>query len=504
MPTVDDLTISLTIKDNSNLDKLRKNVDALIKTGALGGAGGSGGGHVSRHITAEFDKIMREINYLKNYVVPAQTPSSLKGLASVAGGLLATSQLAGMKEKITTILLGKKGGVKDIIDTYKLEGEEDVQPWLDKAFEDIQQVLLEIQGEGKNVKKAHQQVNIIRQIFANLSEDMGLGRTLLSAYMKSREEEQKRMDKFLETVMGDKEHFIGQLTMARLKEDAFKIEKKTELLGEITKQMGEINATKLAQIEGFFEGIPDLPTLEEAFKALSFEFDKSLFDKENIEATEELKAIALVWLKRLLDEEWDPDKVTGAMGGYISYLNKAFKDVMDGPLFMFAKRLDYLLLGPKGKESLEDLGFKNITDALLQTLEMKGGIGELFKERTFYEPIAGAIINVLGSSIEESFTESKKINTAILQRVDMLEVIGETIELNVKRQEELQAELIKAVSEMSVIERLTKNIELLIPLINQLRNEKGEIDISKPENRDLFNRISDLLDRFGSTAGVFP
>ena len=502
MPNVDDLTISLTIKDNSNLDKLKKNIDALMKTGVLGGGAGGAGGAVGRQLSSEFDKVMREINYLKNYVVPVQTPSSLKGLGAAAGGFLAHAQLEGMKEKITTILRGKKGGVEDLIAQYKLEGVEDVEPFLDQVYEDILQDLLEIQGEGKNVRKAHQQINIFRRIFANLKEDQGEGRTLLTAYMKSRQEEKKRLDKFLETIMGDKEHFIGQLNMARLKEGAF--EKKTELLAELATQMGDIDPSKLAEIEDFFKGIPNLPSLEEAFKALGMEFDKSLFDKENIQATEELRAIALVWLKRLLDEEWDPDKVTGAMGGYISYLNKAFKDVMDGPLFLFAKRLDYLLLGDKGKEVLEDLGFKNITDALLQTLESKGGgIGELFKERTFYEPIAGSIINVLGPRIEESFTESKKINTAILQRAEMLEVIGSTIEINIKRQEELQAELIKTVSEMSVIERLTKNLDLLVPLIQQLRDDKGEIDVSKPENRDLFKRIADLLDKFGSTSGVF-
>lgn len=501
MTTVDDLTISLTIKDNSNLDKLRKNVEAIMKTGVVGGAGAGATTRMRTQLDVKFKEVLREIDYLKNYVVPVQTPSELKGLGAVAGGMISHFTLEGMKDKIATILRGKKGGIENIIDRYKLEGPEDVEPFLLRTVDDMIQDLLEVNLEQKNIKKAHQMVNLMKRVLANLKEDQGEGRTLLTAYMKIRDEEKKRMNEYLTKVMGDDKHFIGELRMARLQEGAFA--NKAELLVELGKKMGEIDTEKLAEIEGFFDGIPNLPTLEEAFKKLNLDFDKDLFDKNEIGKSEELRAIALVWLKRLLDEEWDPDKVTGAMGGYISHLNKEFKGVLDKPLFMFAKRLDYLLLGEKGPEALEQLGFKNISDALLQTLESKGTISDLFKEKDFYEPIAGKVINVIGNQISEAFTDSIKVNTAILERADMLDTIGKTLEINDARREKLQQELIKVVSEMGVTKKLTGGIDELVLLLKKLQGETGEIDISKAENRALYNKVMELIDQFGSTSGIF-
>ncbi|GAH38176.1 unnamed protein product, partial [marine sediment metagenome] len=233
MPTVDDLTISLTIKDNSNLDKLRKNIDAIMKTGIVGGAGGAGGAtRLRTQLDVKFSEVLRQLDYLKNYVVPVQTPSELKGLAATAGGLISNFTLEGVKEKITTILRGKKGGsIQSIIDRYTLEGPEDVEPFLQEKVDDMIQDLLEINLEQKTPRKAHQMVNLMKRVLANLKEDQGEGLTLLTEYTKIRDEEKKRLNEYLTKVMGDDKHFIGELRMARLQKGAF--ENKTELLAEV-------------------------------------------------------------------------------------------------------------------------------------------------------------------------------------------------------------------------------------------------------------------------------
>lgn len=503
MPTVDDLTISLTIKDNSNLDKLRKNLDAIIK-GGLGGAGGVGGGAGagSRLITelqARFSDVLKQIDYLKEYIVPVQTSETLEGLQAEAGGLLANLGLEGIKEKLLSAWRGKKGDLNAFLQQYPmLESLDDIAGFLEEKLGDLEQDLREVNLGYKTEKKSRQLVNLVKVMLNNLDEAEGGGKTFFTKFMDIRKEEKARLDKYLAEVLGGKEFFLGEVSIARLKEGAF--EKKAEILAEIGKQLEGMDASKLADIEGYFKGIPDIPSLEEAFKAMNMEFTKDLFDADKIGGSDELKMIAMVWLKRLLADEFDPDTATGAIGGYITYINKAFKKIMGKTTFETPKHMDYLLFGKKAAEALEAAGFKNISKALIQTLESKGTISDLFKEKEFYEPIVGKIINVLGNRLDKSFVGSNKINTAILKRDEMLKTIGDTLVKSDERRKKMQDDLMKKIGEMGLVAKLTNSVDELLPLIKQLVGETGDIDLDKPETRELYLKIMALIDQFGKTS----
>jgi uncharacterized protein YunC (DUF1805 family) len=135
MPTVDDLTISLTIKDNSNLDQLRKDIDALLKGGTLPNAGDlSDTTKGMEDLAKALIGIEQQMDFLLPTVSPAST--NIAGLRDY--GRRVSGNLEKFKSNIASYLTPERlGSLSDLVKDLNLEGAgiEDVQAGVEKLVD---------------------------------------------------------------------------------------------------------------------------------------------------------------------------------------------------------------------------------------------------------------------------------------------------------------------------------------------------------------------------------
>jgi len=135
MPTVDDLTVSLTIKDNSNLDKLRKNIDALMKTGVVSGTGGAG---ISKMGDLEkiTNKVYSKLDYLEQYILPVSLGTKQEDITIAGATVLKLIEDFDLKGKIRELWQGgTPAAIAGFMKTYQLASEEEIPGLLEDLFE---------------------------------------------------------------------------------------------------------------------------------------------------------------------------------------------------------------------------------------------------------------------------------------------------------------------------------------------------------------------------------
>lgn len=174
MPTVDDLTISLTIKDNSNLDKLRKNVEALMKTGVIGGTGGAGG-KVQEEIKKQITKIKATLNHMDsqmNFLLPTVSPRAKDVVAQKEYARRVSGGIEMFKSRMADFLSPERIGdreslAKNLNVENTIEGiQEGVEGLLDKYDTIVQSI-----AKGKGILsggKAKKFLDLVRSVINDI------------------------------------------------------------------------------------------------------------------------------------------------------------------------------------------------------------------------------------------------------------------------------------------------------------------------------------------------
>ena len=218
MPTIDDLTVSLTIKDNSNLDKLRKNLDAVIKSGGLqpgGVAGvGLGGDKVSK-------KILDKLNYLQQYILPISVGTKQEDITIAGGKLLKIIEDFDLKEKLKELWKGGTGaGIKGFMKKYDVT-EEEIPELLDELFDQITGTIHQAIAGEMPVGKAWKTITLMIESLSKLeASDFNVGRMkdILNNLMNISNEYHNEAIEYLRKLVGVN-NVIDKLNISDLKKD---------------------------------------------------------------------------------------------------------------------------------------------------------------------------------------------------------------------------------------------------------------------------------------------
>ncbi len=141
MPTVDDLTVSLTIKDNSNLDKLRKNLDEILKTGPGGVTGGGSGGIKKADLDKDFKDIkdmLDNIDDQMDFLLPTYSPNARDRKGQMEYARRISNNVVNLKQKIASFLSPEKmGPLEDLAKDLNIKDmtTENMQEGIEKLLD---------------------------------------------------------------------------------------------------------------------------------------------------------------------------------------------------------------------------------------------------------------------------------------------------------------------------------------------------------------------------------
>jgi len=492
MPTVDDLTISLTIKNNSNLDKLRKNLDAILKTTGTGIGGAGKGG---RDLSDQMKKIKSAISRMDeqmNFLLPTISPPAGSKLAQQEYARRVSSNIEAFKENIAEFLSPEKidslrnlakdlnitelttenmqEGIEKLLDKYNMitqsiaKGELIMTGEKAKKFlESIDDVIKKIMSKGSNLTK-------LRKIEKNIPESL----TQIVF--------EKMMDKL-------KIKKKGQFTMTKIGYEGKKgAEKVTEWIKDVPKAVTDNLKTMFkdkSAYSGLMYALKDLGYKPEQLGKLFDDFD-------NIKDDEGIQNLIKGVLK--LKEAGDIDFLA---------LPKTFKDIVEfftkvnirAPGGKSETLLDINVLGgdvAKLKEIIPNISDSTLTLAKetgILAIELKtfldaGASGNLEFQKKIYGPENLLVVaSMISKSMRESLEEWGVAHVTVPYLQDMLVDTGITTALQTS--EELKESIGDLVSKVDM-ERIEKMLESIV--------EKSKGDLTLDQIKTILGPVSDMWD----------
>jgi len=475
MPTVDDLTVSLTIKDNSNLDKLRKNLDALIKSGFTGAGAGAGAGDIKKEITT-IRKNISDINSQMNFLLPTISPP--KG--DVAGMQEYAKRVSGniqkFKENIADFLTPEKlGSLQDLAEDLNItelttanmqEGVERLLDKYDLITQSIAKGELVLKGS-----KAKKYLDLLSGIINDLLAG-GSNLTRLRQVEKAIPEDliQRTLEKVFEMV-GIKHK--GQFTM-------YKVGIKGADEETIAKWIEDVPAELVDKLKPMFKDKSVWEGLMYAMKDMGYSPEDllSLFtDLETIKGKEDIENLVKAMLT--LQQQGVIEKLA-VPSSFRDLVKDATKVQLRAPGTDTMTKLDINILGGQVDELIKII--PTLTEATIDLIkelgvvpiELKGylGAGEkgnLALQRDIY---GAGMLKVVGSMITKNIRddlESWGVESFTLPFLQDL-MIQAGLTTPIQTQEQL-AEAIGDVLEKADLDKLYKSSKDILEKIGTIKSD---------------------------------
>lgn len=452
MPTSDDLTLSLTIKDNSNLDKLRKNLDSILKTGAP-----------AMGVGPDFDDMKKKIDYFRSkidYLVPTIKPAAHEQAALREYAGTVKLLLKDFKTEIASYLTPESYEyVKELMKTLGVpEGSmEDFRKAFEKSIEEIEREA-ELAFQGFWVGgKAKRFLDIVTNVISVIKTAKGGERlTAWREIFEAIPEAQLRFEKLMEALGATK---IAQYGMFKISDDILKQSENFE------EWLDEDKDEILSTLGHFFEGqtTPWKPLMK-ALHTLGYSEDinKILTDvnkiKDDVDLQKILKAFILAWRSgKYKGEMWLGTSFKDFIAGMTGKSPAEEKRFLDIAVVKNAENLikAFPTLSEDSKKYIDEMGGL--------TLEIKNvlrGTSSVKAQLSAYQKIFGEALTVVARMITpqmRGWLETQKIKyleapslreiemTAGIPSIlmDVKETLKKMEELASKRAEELDWESIK-------------------------------------------------------------
>lgn len=163
MPTVDDLVISLTIKENSRLGRLQKQLDAIV--GKKGARVGFGLGALG-NIPADIAQIKKQMQWLRPSVLP--TKESPVQLRRVAGSILKDLE-DNMSSIVSKIMTVKPQYFKTLKDELGALTDEELKSSLESSLNQVRETVSDI-FKGTSILAPHKQEEVVHTLDRLIAE----------------------------------------------------------------------------------------------------------------------------------------------------------------------------------------------------------------------------------------------------------------------------------------------------------------------------------------------
>lgn len=202
MPTVDDLVISLTVKDTSNLGQLKKTLDNLMKPTRGGFTLPAQGVDIP-----EIEEILDTVDYIRksvDFLIPSTTYSYREAAKFRKEGTRMAIKVAEMEEDIKDYFVtSSEDNFDKMREMFEL-GEDatvdDVKGQFSWVMKEIKSKIESVRGGIWRDKRAENFINIIKAVLADLNSDQTESMTLLRKLYAFMSEPQREMEKILEAV----------------------------------------------------------------------------------------------------------------------------------------------------------------------------------------------------------------------------------------------------------------------------------------------------------------
>lgn len=489
MPTVDDLTVSLTIKDNSNLDKLRKNLDEILKTGPGGVTGGGGGGIKKQDLERIGKGLESQLNsiesYIEDYLLPTSLRTKQEDITITAGKIDKMIEDFDLKDKFKELFMGgTMPGIKNFLKTYN-KTEEELPELLEELFNQARGILHDALKGALPLGKAFKAVTLWQEAFSKLNSpdfknapDRMKG--ILTSILDISDEAHNKMIKYYENVFG-KEHVISKMNLAVLKESAYTSKDVSDKLKEELDLIEKENPMIKEILDGLDE-VPGFPQLKKIYEELGVNINKEVFSAGNIKITPELKALAFKWLELIIEQGFNPEGPPGSvLGGYGEFLNTYFKKEFGNKnIFANPEQIDAVVTN--FMEHSEEIGFA-ISDKVIAGIDFKKFASNLMKELYSYGPKIKDVVHIQARGIKGAFpSNDPRIAFSQISPAELAEKIGEDIILPPNKIDDM----VEAAKEKS-----TENVDRKL---EEIDNKISKIS-TMSELRILVDKISILLDK---------
>jgi len=454
-----DLLVSLRIDEGSNLDKLRKQLEALV---------GKRGEKPPEVQQIKFPKIKRALKFIKERVARITTT-------------VIEPTRAGLKERAGQLLMSMRepGITQQIADKISEGSEEEV--------EDMARALdLISRGMFTNLDKTSRLVAKIERAIREEKMPTGDAITLLHSIQASMVEMQKEMVKSLKNIDAD---IVPLLNISNVQQEW--IEDNSDILDQLSDKFDALDESDVASIKDIF--LKDLgmaERLDEALRELDIENTAKLYLKGGLDQIDEdkINTLFMGWLKAIMSGEMRGQMVIpqGFVNAFRKFLPRNFrtgfaKNFGQLDIFIIKAKEDILANLLNISESLAEK-FTSLSNLELKSLASKEDVGRMAKYLEFIDPEKMAVVfqgatRDFEQTLSQLSTEITQIKTSI---VGLLERAG--IPFEKQEQDELE-ETIKTASEeqTSVAER---NLEVAIRLLRE---------VGKTED-DIWDKVQDIAD----------
>lgn len=493
MTTIDDLTISLTIKDNSNLDKLRKNLDSMIKSGGFQ-PGGVAGGEVGKTTKS----IAKEIQELKQHIYDYVLPISTGGLSGTAQAMHASQLIGIASEWIEDIAKGLKPVKSSAIDALMENFNVTTNPELhDKLKDKINNwigYLDRIAHEEWTGPGAERAIKEFRSVLDTIGSESGLKKSLITSMDVAMGEFNKEIATLFRKAGIKTASEVGLFEFkdrwfTELNEDA-----KDKILGKIRKDLPEA-LPKLQDARDILEKNPDVwKGINEAITSFGIVIEQDMVkNAQRLKDDPNLAAIYYASLEKMFEDEkgfliegWKNHfaKLAGS-----DIIKDAFEYVRPDIVFMQATEEALKKIGIS-QEVIDKITAKPIFFAELKNILSSENIAQISK----YESMVGEIV-VLTNQVMTSFTDVKDTSVElinVMSRLQELEAIRApmTKEANKELTEELSKKLVKT------------NLEEIDAKLDGL-GKKIDGTLTEEELKTIFSKVDNLQEKIEKLYGAF-
>ena len=415
MVTVDDLVISLTIKETSKLGQLQKQLEAIVgKRGEKAPIVG-----LDPSLKTDLNYIKQRINYLMPTEIPGTGKPKAMALAAKTASDLIDRNMKKYAEKLTPT---REGNVKSFAKALGIK-EEDLGEFLEGKLEDWQYRLEEIMSGTWSTPSAQKFLVRINDLISRKEMDIGQRKMVFESIENSISEFNVEVAQLLEK-LGI--FAIPEFSMFKMTDEVLKAigDPNGQLrlsMADLQKQAGITGNKEAEDAYKKIRNIANMPNLtdplkfiEQAFKSLGIskaDIKKKMFTKAGVMADPRLKAM----IPSIIQVAARKGEVTGIPKGFAQAIKDVVVDMFKSPItgennfeqFYQNVRPDLLVISDE-LEKLKDIFGEDIaekiTKGFFEFSEFKKILSQQNADQFVkYQGYVGDRLFGLSSSIQESF-----------------------------------------------------------------------------------------------------
>ncbi len=495
MVTVDDLVISLTIKETGRLGRLQKQLDSLVgKKGRISGITNLTGGMM--YIKRDLKTIIARLKYL----MPTEIPRGSKGQVIAAK---TTSDLMDKysRKYAKSLVPQKESDQKRMMEEFGVENIPELEDALESKISDWQYRLEAIMSSEYTGPKAQRLIARFDDMIKRADMDVGRRKELLTSIEAAISEFNVEVAQLLEKV-GIKafpEMFIYRpikklipeaIRQAISRGDYFNLSTIAEKAG-ITTEEGLEAVKTIEGLASVSESTMDF--FESAIKMLKIDLEPKMFTKKAIEKDESEK------LKAILAGMFFTYFKTGGKGGipekdFRDLFNKLVKNLLGSELKWERVRIDMAIL--QGDfDTLKDIFGEKMAKAISQqSIYFQEFKKDLTKDDVDqfenYQDYVGDRIAGVSSTIKASFKQLlPNILTKTMNIMQQLAKVGAVSKLTEAQKEKIMEEAMKGLEPEKFVDALDTLLKSMLPGV-----------LSKKD----IEKISDSIQSFKDALNVNP